>query len=98
MTDKTDIINEITTHIHSYGGLFSSWYCGITDDSHHRLFTEHHVSEDHGIYIARTAQNRTDAELIEKYFLDKGCEGAAGGRNEQSKVVYAYLMTSSTNP
>ena len=96
MIDNTDIINEIITHMNSFGGEFSKWYCGITEDGRRRLFDEHNVSEDSGIYIAKTATDKTAAEMIEKYFLDQGCQGAPGGGNENSRIVYAYRITNTT--
>ena len=96
MIDNSDIINEITTHILSYGGVYSRWYCGITDDSRKRLFTDHKVSENQGIYIARKAQDKAAAEMIVKYFLDKGCQGTTEEGNASSRMVYAFLITSFT--
>ena len=96
MIDNTPIIDAIIDYFKSSGGGYSDWYVGITDDAHRRLFIEHNVDEDKGSCIAATAADKDAAEMIEKFFLDQGCQGAPGGGNENSRVVYAYKITRST--
>jgi len=96
MIDNTKIIDEITRQINSQGGGLNKWYVGITDDINRRLHTEHNVPKDKAWYIYRTAADKTAAELIEGYFLDQGCQGDKGGGNEETRIVYAYLITNST--
>lgn len=97
LIDNIPLIDAITQHIQRQGGGYSKWYVGITDDRQRRLHTEHNVPLKGAWYILRTAMDKNAAEMIEKYFLDQGCQGAQGGGNEKSKIVYAYLITSNTN-
>ena len=96
MIDKTTIIDEISEHINTQGGDYSDWYIGITDDIRRRLFSKHNVPETNAWFIYRAAADRAAAEMIENYFIDLGCIGCQGGGGEDSRIVYAYLITSST--
>jgi len=77
---------------------YSGWYVGITNDTVRR-FEEHSVQMDKQHYwIRRDADSHTIARQVEKYFLDKGAKGGPGGGDEDSIWIYAYKITSSTNP
>lgn len=96
MKEET-MVTEIETHIKSEKSGFSKWYVGITDDVVRRLFNEHNVSMYDGWWIYRIADSKDDAGKIEMHFINKGCQGAPGGGDEDSIFVYAYLITNSTN-
>ena len=93
---KNEIISDIDNYMHRYGGSYSSYYCGITDDAERRLFVEHKVDREKGVWIYRTASSDDVARAVEKYFLDAGCQGGAGGGDEDSKIVYCYKITRDT--
>lgn len=95
MIDNTPYIDAIEKYIASEGSGYPKWYVGITDDVERRLFKEHNIPK-HYWWIIRQTANKEAAEMIEKYFLDQGCQGAPRGGNEQSRVVYAYRITNST--
>ena len=94
--NKQEIINDISKHFNNIA--YNNSYIGITSDVESRLFGDHNVSRENGHWIYRTALSSNVAREIEQYFLDKGMGGGFGGGDENSKIVYAYKKTSSTNP
>ena len=93
---KQEIINDITNHFR--GISYKNCYIGITSNIESRLFGDHNVSRENGHWIYRTASSASVAREIEQYFLDKGMDGGSGGGDENSRIVYAYKKTSTTNP
>ena len=90
--------DEMLAHIQKQGGSFSSWYCGITENIENRLFRDHNVPKKDHWFIHRRCINNDAARNAEKALLDKGCDGGAGGGDEDADYVYAYLKTSVTEP
>ena len=95
---KQQIIDELQAHITEQGGEYSDWYCGITKDIKSRVYSYHKVLEKNHWYMTRGCKTNTIAREIEEHFLDLECEGDTGGGDEESTIVYIYLMTSETNP
>jgi hypothetical protein len=93
---KQAIINAITKHFK--GRAYKNCYVGITSAIESRLFSEHNVSKENGHWISQTASSNNVAREIEQHFLDAGMDGGPGGGDDTSKIVYAYLKTSYTNP
>lgn len=93
---KGAIIDEIERYITQYGRGISAWYVGIAAKPRDRLFDDHSVDEENDAWIFRTASSSSVAREIEKYFLNKGARGGAGGGGADSKAVYAYLVKSHT--
>jgi hypothetical protein len=91
-------IAEIEDYIRKNGGPYSAWYCGVASDPRDRLFNQHGVSEQGGIWIWRPLSTDTEARQVEAYFLRKGCDGGPGGGDRYSRFVYAYMKTSYTRP
>ncbi len=91
-----DIVSDISMHVSECGGEYSDYYCGITNDIERRLFGEHNVDKEHGVWIYRTASSDTVARKVEKHFLDAGCKGGSGGGSNDCKIVYCYKITSTT--
>lgn len=71
---------------------YREFYCGITDNIERRLFKEHNVSKDNGVWIYGHADSIDDAREVEKHYLDFGMQGNTGGGNENSLWVYCYLV------
>lgn len=93
------VYDEIVAHINSQGGAYSDWYCGITSDWVSRLFDEHKVPRNENYwYIARPCYNDNDARAVESALVKLGCDGGAGGGDQTSVYVYAYLKGTMTNP
>ena len=91
-----EIVSDISNHIRKYGGEFSDYYCGITNDAKRRLFAEHNVEKDRGVWIYRTANSDSVAREVEKYFLVAGCKGGSGGGSDDCTIVYCYKITKKT--
>lgn len=89
---------EITAHIKKQGGAYSDWYCGITSNLENRLYGDHKVPKKNHWSITRLCEDSASARAVEKALLDLGCDGGEGGGDEDSRIVYAYLKTSITNP
>lgn len=98
-TSESDIKKELKAHIDKEGSAYSKWYVGITNDSDRRL-EEHNVDTAKGKswWITRTASTDEISRRVEQYFIDMGTDGGEGGGDENSKTVYAYKKTSTTNP
>ena len=93
------IIDEIVDHINQEGGLFSTWYTGITSDIDSRLFGDHKVPRENHWYITRPAGSNQAARRIERALIDRyGTDGGPGGGDTSSTIVYSYKKTIVTDP
>lgn len=92
------VIQEIYDYLHDEcgGGNYNDYYVGITKSIDNRLFGDHKVPNNH-CWIYRQSASDTDARAVEKYFLDKGMNGGAGGGDNESDFVYVYKVASFTN-
>ncbi len=88
---------EIITYAGQFGYPWRQWYAGITNDAKRRLFDDHGVAET-GRWIYRTLPSVAEARRLEAALLRRGMDGGAGGGDNTSTVVYAYLKTGTTNP
>ena len=67
-----EIIADVEEHLtKSNKRYYSDFYVGITNDIERRLFTEHNVDKKNNWWIYRTATNKTVAQSVEEYFLNK---------------------------
>jgi len=93
------IAQEILDYIKRCGGLYGSWYVGITSDPQKRLFSEHGVREKGDSWIFRDASSVEEARAIEQYFVNSlGTDGGSGGGDASSRFVYAYKKSAHTRP
>lgn len=69
---------------------------GITNDVERRLFDEHNVQKDDHWWIYRAAIDKSTAQHVEEYYLDKGMKGDTGGGTDDSTYVYCYEITRNT--
>lgn len=93
------IISDFEQHIRDSGAeYYSEWYVGITEDLRKRLFGDHDVPEKNHWWITREAQSSEAARKVEKYFLEKGCDGGPGGGDDDAKYIYGYKKSQTTNP
>ena len=96
---KDEITADILGYIQRNGGSPSAWYVGITDDAHRRLFQEHYVNNEKGVWIYRQAYSSDSARDVEDHFIYIiGTDGGTGGGNDNSDTVYAYKKASHTDP
>jgi hypothetical protein len=97
MATVEEIIAAFESYMMEHGGNFSGWYVGVAEDARVRLFSDHGVDEKQDPWIFNTAGSRTEADRVEKYFIDqKHTKGGPGGGSEASVRVYAYRITPST--
>ena len=92
----SEAVNDLDAYIAKGGGRYSAWYCGIAADPKERLFDDHNVDRENGPWIRRDCGTDTVARQVEGYFHKKGCDGGSGGGDRNTKYVYAYKITSST--
>ena len=91
------ILADIDAHLqNSKKQYYSDFYIGITNDINRRLFTEHNVAKSGNWWIYREALNKTTAQSVEEYYLNKGMQGDTGGGTDDSTYVYCYEITNTT--
>lgn len=96
--DAQAIVDDIAAHITKQGSSTSAWYAGITSDVDQRVFSDHGVPRKDHWRIHRKATSSAAARAAEKALLDWGCDGGAGGGDDNAIVVYAYLKSPVTSP
>jgi hypothetical protein len=97
--DKIDIIKELLSYMRANGGPDKSWYVGISQYARKRLFTDHNVSKDQGIWIDLNADTDSIAREVEEFFIKQvRTDGGPGGGDMAANTVYAYKKTPSTRP
>jgi len=97
--DKDKIIEKISEHMKTWGGLPGDWYVGVSQNVELRLFINHGVDKekDKWIYIPVTS-DRVAGE-VEAYFVNKiGTGGGLEGGTNGANMVYAYKKSERTNP
>lgn len=95
---RQQVYDEIVAHMKKNAGKYSNWYCGIASDWASRLFDDHQVPRKEHPYIARQCFSNDDARAVERALLNLGCDGGAGGGDETTVYVYAYLKGTMANP
>lgn len=96
---EQQIHDEILAYIQKEGSQYSSWYIGIASNPRERLFSDHQVQEENSWWIFREAFSSQSARKVEKYIIENyGTDGGFGGGDENTKYVYAYKKTNTTNP
>lgn len=96
MTNQ-EVYNYIFNYINQFAFPFSQWYVGIATDANDCLFNRHKVNKN-GHWVFAKALTDKDAREIEKFLIDNhSTDGGCGGGDENTKFVYAYLITSETS-
>lgn len=91
------IVKKIDGHLAKSGKrYYSEFYIGISENAMKRLFEEHHVDKENSWWIYTTAESSEIAREVEKHYLDLGMRGGTGGGDENSKMVYCYVVTPTT--
>ncbi len=90
-----DVYDSLFKCIEDNGGVFSDWYCGITNNVHRRVAVEHKVKIFEGELVCWCeCMNKHDAEAVETALIESdNCAGGQGGGNDESVYVYVYKMT-----
>ncbi len=97
MAQKAEIIQSFKDYMAKNGEEYSDWYVGIASDPKKRLFNDHNVRENPGIWIYDDAETQKIAREIEEYFINLGTDGGSGGGDSSTTYVYAYKKTAYTN-
>ena len=95
-TPKT--YHDIKTYIAGTDKNFKNWFVGITANARECLFIEHGVSEQTDKWIYRRCYNNRCAKNIKESLMTMGCSGDAGGWDDETTTVYAYLKNEHTIP
>lgn len=92
-----EIVKRFDEHLIKSGKrYYSEFYIGISENAIKRLFDEHHVDKENSWWIYTTAVSSEVARTVEKHYLDLGMRGGTGGGSNNSKMVYCYVVTSTT--
>ena len=95
--DYNTVIKRMETYMSKFEGDYPDWYVGVTKDLEDELFELHGV-EENGIWISFGADSEEVANKVQKYFLDKKCEGNPKLVEDDTRIVYAYKKNSKTTP
>jgi len=97
--DKNQIIEKISEHIRTRGGLPGKWYLGISQYPEGRLLVDHQLDMEKDKFILIPANSAQEANEILDYFVNWiGTDGRLGGENHGARKIYAYKKSEGTNP
>lgn len=85
-----EIVTRILAFVNKYGGLYSDYYVGITNDVDLRL-RQHGASHKNRVY--EDLVSREDAKDTEQYLLSQyGFKGDTGGGESDSTLLYCFKL------
>lgn len=97
--DKVQIIEKISEHIKTRGGLPHDWYVGVDQDPKRYLPANHKVDMEKDKWILVPAKSGQEANEIRDYFVNKiRTDGLSGIADNGANVVYAYKKAPHTEP
>jgi hypothetical protein len=90
MTARATIISAINAKV---GTSYSAWRIGLTHDPCERKTYWGQTSKlDVSHWNAWTADSLSDAQDIERHFINKGMKGGTGRDLDSRKLTYAYIF------
>ena len=95
--DFNTVIKRMETYMSKFEGDYPDWYVGVTKDLEDELFELHGV-EENGVWISFGADSEEVANKVQKYFLDKKCDGNSKLVEDDARIVYSYKKNSRTTP
>ncbi len=96
---KEQILAAFNAYMTQCGVPNSRWYAGIANDHRRRLFVEHNVSQENGMWAYNRAVNREEARDCVLSLTNAGCDGNPDGADDKAPVyVYLYVKTPRTDP
>ena len=99
MGDKAKVLTFLTNYINKREQpSLKDWYVGIASDVKDRLFNDHNVDKDNGLWAHSTADSSSIARAVESALLADGVDGGKGGGDDSTTTVYVYVKTSGTDP
>ncbi|MDD1776844.1 MAG: hypothetical protein LUQ65_01655 [Candidatus Helarchaeota archaeon] len=97
--DKGKILDKISEHIRTRGGLPQDWYIGINQFPERRLSIDHKLDLEKDKWIFIPANSDQEAKEILDYFVNWiGTDGQLVGENHGARKIYAYKKTPHTEP
>ena len=85
------IESEMKEYVSGWGGKYSEWCVGITENAKQRLFGDYHVNEKSDAWIYRAASSSDIARKIELYFIDIGAKSDPRTKNQHAEI-YLYKV------
>lgn len=95
---ESELRRQIQRYINRFTYSYSRWYVGISEDPRRRLFADHNVDEQRGLWGIWEAYTTNVARRVEAHFISLGTDGGTGGGDEDAVFVYAYKKTAATVP
>ncbi|MBD5321838.1 MAG: hypothetical protein HDS01_03585 [Bacteroides sp.] len=93
----TEIVELIDAHLKKSGRrYYSEFYIGVSQNATKRLFEEHHVDMKNSWWIYATADSSEIAKEVEEHYLGLGMRGNDRDENNNSTMVYSYVVTPTT--
>jgi hypothetical protein len=91
---------EILAYIKEFGGGFSDYFVGVTDDPEAALFNKHNVHRTKDPWLYKQALTFQAARTAQDYFLSrlKADGEPVLDRNEDIDCVYVYKKSERTTP
>ena len=89
-----EAVNNIKRKIDLYGHDYNAWYIGIAKDVTQKLFVDHKVNDQNGIWIYIVANTNSDAKEIKNYFERIGVTFNNSDDDENGLFVFAYKKES----
>jgi len=91
---------EILAYIKEFGGDFSDYYVGVSDDPKKTLFTVHNVNRKKDPWLYKQALTLQAAKTAQNYFINRlKVDGAQqSDLNEDTDCVYVYKKSRQTKP
>lgn len=91
---------EVLAYIKEFGGDFSDWYLGISEDPMRTLFETHKVDKEADSWLYRQALSFGACRTLAQYFLGTlQVDGVLAQRGEEDlDCVYLYKKSERTVP
>jgi len=85
------IESEMKEYVSGWGGRYSEWCVGVTENAKQRLFEDYHVNQKNDAWIYRAASSSSAARKIELYFIDIGVKSDPRTKKEYAEI-YLYKV------
>ncbi len=76
--------------------VVQDFFVGLTDNPQKRLFLEHKVDKEEGVYVYMEADSAKEAQKAYKELFTLDMNGAPVNTNKDSKYVYCYHINGQT--
>jgi hypothetical protein len=94
---EENIVKDFVDYINQSGGNFTEWYVGIASDARSRLFQDHGVNEESGLWLFDNAMTLNCARNIQQHLVDTyKMQGDTSRGEYATTTVYAYKVVPTT--